>query len=259
MPWVRVFCSKASLTPDVNKHDYRAWYGLGQTYEILEMQHYAVYYYERAAALRPTDYRMWAALGNCYEVLERYPLALGAFLRACSENGVDAVLALRIAQIHEKIGDLERAVAWYRKCVAEDDEQEVTSAGARARLWLAKWDVRDGDYAAAEQYLLPVLNGTHVRTFCRRRARLTCTRMLRRQRPSCARSAMRWRCSISRFGIPALWSHTPPCMPASVAPSCCIGSILTNIFAAWPFFPPGRAPPLLLMPALARVSPLPSR
>ena len=37
---------------DVNRKDYRAWYGLGQAYELLNMHHYALHYYQRATALR---------------------------------------------------------------------------------------------------------------------------------------------------------------------------------------------------------------
>jgi anaphase-promoting complex subunit 8 len=45
--------------------DYRAWYGLGQTYEMLHLYQYAHYYYRKAAYLRPLDARMWGAVGNC--------------------------------------------------------------------------------------------------------------------------------------------------------------------------------------------------
>ncbi len=37
---------------DVNRKDYRAWYSLGQAYELLSMHHYALHYYQRATALR---------------------------------------------------------------------------------------------------------------------------------------------------------------------------------------------------------------
>ena len=47
---------------DINPRDYRAWYGLGQTYELLQMYFYAIYYYRKAATLRPFDARMWCAL-----------------------------------------------------------------------------------------------------------------------------------------------------------------------------------------------------
>lgn len=37
---------------DVNRKDFRAWYGLGQAYELLSMHQYALYYYQHATALR---------------------------------------------------------------------------------------------------------------------------------------------------------------------------------------------------------------
>jgi anaphase-promoting complex subunit 8 len=37
---------------DVNAKDYRAWYGLGQAYELLDMPMYAIEYYNQATALR---------------------------------------------------------------------------------------------------------------------------------------------------------------------------------------------------------------
>ena len=41
-----------ALVTDVNRKDYRAWYGLGQAYELLSMHHYALHYYQHATALR---------------------------------------------------------------------------------------------------------------------------------------------------------------------------------------------------------------
>ena len=80
---------------DVNRKDYRAWYGLGQAYELLSMHQYALYYYQHATALRcvigfssvltseliscvlrrcdnrPYDVRLWQAQGMCYEEMHR--------------------------------------------------------------------------------------------------------------------------------------------------------------------------------------------
>ncbi len=42
-------------------------YGLGQAYEILDLIHYSVFYYQKATAIRPYDARMWCALGGCFE------------------------------------------------------------------------------------------------------------------------------------------------------------------------------------------------
>ena len=36
----------------MNRKDYRAWYGLGQAYELLSMHRYALYYYQHATAFR---------------------------------------------------------------------------------------------------------------------------------------------------------------------------------------------------------------
>ena len=61
---------------EVNRRDYRAWYGLGQTYEILKMPFYCLYYYKQAQELRPSDSRMLVALGESYEKLEKTPDAM---------------------------------------------------------------------------------------------------------------------------------------------------------------------------------------
>jgi anaphase-promoting complex subunit 8 len=60
----------------VNRRDYRAWYGLGQTYEILKMHFYCLYYYKKAHELRPNDSRMLVALGESYEKLNKLPVKI---------------------------------------------------------------------------------------------------------------------------------------------------------------------------------------
>lgn len=47
---------------EVNRKDYRAWYGLGQAYELLSMHQYALYYYQHATALR---YVVRTSVGYC--------------------------------------------------------------------------------------------------------------------------------------------------------------------------------------------------
>lgn len=38
---------------EMNMRDFRAWYGLGQAYEILKMPLYSLYYYRMAQSLKP--------------------------------------------------------------------------------------------------------------------------------------------------------------------------------------------------------------
>lgn len=77
----------------ISERDYRAWYGLGQTYEMLHLYQYASFYYKRAAFLRPSDARMWCAVGNA--------------LLKLAAGGVAGSSLLR----QEAISTLERAVA----------------------------------------------------------------------------------------------------------------------------------------------------
>ena len=74
---------------DVNARDYRAWYGLGQTYEILNMYFYALYYYRKAALLRPRDARMWIAIAQCYEKLHRVDDAIHGYERAAAHDDAE--------------------------------------------------------------------------------------------------------------------------------------------------------------------------
>ena len=79
----------------MNKQDFRGYYGMGHVYEMLEMPHYALYYYKQAHRLRydvialysnplsvyvyvyvvinrASDSRILLAMGLCYEELCRW-------------------------------------------------------------------------------------------------------------------------------------------------------------------------------------------
>ena len=82
---------------EVNRRDYRAWYGLGQTYEILKMPSYSLYYYKQAQNLRPNDCRMLVALGETYEKLEKVQEAMKCFSKA-SDLGGEGSASLKLAK-----------------------------------------------------------------------------------------------------------------------------------------------------------------
>jgi anaphase-promoting complex subunit 8 len=56
---------------DIDDSDFRAWYGLGQAYEINSIYNFASHYFAKAALAKPQDSRMWTALANCYEKLDK--------------------------------------------------------------------------------------------------------------------------------------------------------------------------------------------
>ncbi|KAI5289874.1 Anaphase-promoting complex subunit 23 [Ascosphaera aggregata] len=155
---------------DVNQKDYRAWYGLGQAYEVLDMVFYALFYYERAAALRPYDPKMWQAVGSCYAKMDRLEQGIHALKRAIvagsyyepsgnglssfaspasrsfsqSTNGgvsssrriLDPDILHQIAILYERLGDGETAASYMELTVQQetgpslDDEEDDASTVA---------------------------------------------------------------------------------------------------------------------------------
>jgi anaphase-promoting complex subunit 8 len=51
----------------IDRGDYRAWYGLGQAYELRGMPLYALPYYKDSVSCQPNDSRLWIAMAKCYE------------------------------------------------------------------------------------------------------------------------------------------------------------------------------------------------
>lgn len=83
---------------EINSRDYRAWYGLGQTYEILKMPFYCLYYYKKAQQLRPNDSRMIIALGETYEKLDKSENALKCYYKACNMGDVEGFALIKLAK-----------------------------------------------------------------------------------------------------------------------------------------------------------------
>jgi anaphase-promoting complex subunit 8 len=93
--------------------DYRAWYGLGQTYEMLHMYQYALHYYKNAAALRPSDGRMWCAVGNCLCRLGTKAEATKAFERAVAVGDREGVATRELARLYRDEGLASKAAECY--------------------------------------------------------------------------------------------------------------------------------------------------
>ena len=126
---------------DVNRRDYRAWYGLGQTYEVLEMHAYSLWYYKRAAGLRPWDGKMWMAVGSCLQKMGRDLEGIKALKRALladsyygagvgssfgsggRERGgtMDPEILLQIAGMYERLENEAEARMYMEMCVAQEE------------------------------------------------------------------------------------------------------------------------------------------
>lgn len=69
------------LILEINKYEYRAWYGLGQTFEILGMFKHSLFFFKQAQLLRPFDSRLIIAVGNVYEKLKNIEMAFQSYLK----------------------------------------------------------------------------------------------------------------------------------------------------------------------------------
>lgn len=128
---------------DINRRDYRAWYGLGQTYEMLEMYQYALWYYKKATGLRPWDGKMWMAVGTCLQKLGRNRDGIKALKRALladtyyeSSNSsfgsavgldraalgqLDTDVLIQIALMYDNLDEEDEARAYMELCIAQED------------------------------------------------------------------------------------------------------------------------------------------
>ena len=83
---------------EMNMRDFRAWYGLGQAYEILKMSLYSLYYYRMAQSLKPDDSRMLVALGDAYDKLDRLHDAKKCYWKAHCVGDMECIALLRLAK-----------------------------------------------------------------------------------------------------------------------------------------------------------------
>lgn len=86
-------------------------YGLGQTYELLQMPFYALFYYRKATALRPYDARMWCAMAGCYKLLNRKQDAIKCYQRAESNYDREGIAYTELARLFRDEGEKEQVLA----------------------------------------------------------------------------------------------------------------------------------------------------
>ncbi|KAI8924590.1 hypothetical protein BC831DRAFT_402213, partial [Entophlyctis helioformis] len=108
----------------INPRDYRAWFGLAQAYDLLNLQHFSLMYSQRALSLRPYDGRIWQYISFSFEKFGSTLEAIHAIKRAllCQEAPVPDGFA-RLARLYEKFLD-EKQMALERQredAVAEAD------------------------------------------------------------------------------------------------------------------------------------------
>eukprot|EP00057_Strongylocentrotus_purpuratus_P027870 XP_011682344.1 PREDICTED: cell division cycle protein 23 homolog [Strongylocentrotus purpuratus] len=139
---------------EVNKRDFRAWYGLGQTYDILRMPFYSLYYYRQAQQVRPNDSRMLVALGESYERLDKIAESKKCYWRAYSVGDVEGVALVKLARLHEKFNEEEKAASFYSKYVEQMETMGTadTEEHCQAYRYLARYHLKQNNFDEATIY-----------------------------------------------------------------------------------------------------------
>lgn len=148
---------------DINDRDYRAWYGLGQTYELLTMPLYALYYYSKTCELRPYDARMWIAMGSCYALLGESQVenAITCYKRAEYNNDRDGLALAKLAKLYEQRQELDKAAYYYKKHLDRRDAEGSEGAETlEALLFLAQHCKARGNIEDAIRYATRLLDFT---------------------------------------------------------------------------------------------------
>ena len=109
---------------DIDKKDFRAWYGLGQAYELNQLYSYATYYYFQAASAKPTDSRMWAALSQCFERIEKHEEAQKAAKWVERVKDKEQFAMNKLAGLYKQKGDHDKAAYYFREDLARRQNRD---------------------------------------------------------------------------------------------------------------------------------------
>lgn len=148
---------------DVNPRDYRAWYGLGQIYEMMGMPFYAVYYFRKSSYLQPNDAQLWNAMAQCYESdqLQMIEEAIKCYERSANNNDTEGIALHQLAKLHGMLGQSEEAAFYYKKDLERMEVEERQGQNfVEALLFLAKHCKSIGRFEEAEHYCTRLLDYT---------------------------------------------------------------------------------------------------
>jgi anaphase-promoting complex subunit 8 len=110
---------------------------------------------------------MWQGLANCYTKLSRHTDAIKAYKRAVLGGSTDLSILVTLASLLEQEGDMKSAASFQYQIIQETTVPgtgELTPMATKAHLWLARMEIKKGDYEAAEGHVNEALKGHYVLT-----------------------------------------------------------------------------------------------
>ncbi len=94
---------------------------------------------------------MWQAIGNSYEKLSNLDDSVKSYRRALTLSPTDPILLYKLGQLYDRVKDHYNAFQYMSMCLAEEEAECVTDETSKARIWLARYQVRRGDWAKASE------------------------------------------------------------------------------------------------------------
>ena len=125
---------------------------------MLHLYQNALYYFRKAAALKPHDARMWNAVGQCLLKLGESSHAIAAYERAAESGDREGIAKHALAGLYKEAGQMAKAAECYEDILGGSDGA-VTGGGnleARAEglLVLAKFYKSAGELDKAEGFAM---------------------------------------------------------------------------------------------------------
>ena len=108
---------------------------------------------------------MWQGLANCYIKLSRHSDAIRAYKRAVLGGSTDLSILVTLASLSEQEGDMKSAASFQNQIISETTgpgTEGLTPMAANAHLWLARMEIKNEDFDAAERHVNEALKGHYV-------------------------------------------------------------------------------------------------
>uniref|UniRef100_A0AC34Q3K1 Uncharacterized protein n=1 Tax=Panagrolaimus sp. JU765 TaxID=591449 RepID=A0AC34Q3K1_9BILA len=150
---------------EIDPLQHRAYYGLGQLYEIFKYTDFALYFYEQAHRCRPNDSRFLVAIGVVLFHLHRNRDAENAFIRAFKAGDIQGNALVKLANLYESEDKPEKAFKAYSLFlkVYSDEIHSDQNMICNACLFLAKYYLERGNFDEANNYAQRCLVNEHTK------------------------------------------------------------------------------------------------
>ena len=125
---------------------------------MLHLYQNALYYFRKAAALKPHDARMWNAVGQCLLKLGERSHAIAAYERAAESGDREGIAKHALAGLYKEAGQMAKAAECYEGIFADGGGGGGGGGNIEARaeglLFLAKFYRNAGELDKAEGFAM---------------------------------------------------------------------------------------------------------